>query len=98
MAWLPEGLSVFSWCLHSISTHEITFTGQDTANGRVHLFNRNGLVWEGNDEVLDVGGHYVDEYVRDGDRWRIRHREERTVYMVGGEFAAMLNKMVARQG
>lgn len=89
-AWMPDALSVFECCMHSTSTHEIRFTGPDTANGRVHVFNRNGVRWEGVTEVVDVGAVYEDTYARNGDRWRFESRVEHTTYMTGGRFAAMI--------
>ena len=97
-AWMPGALAIFTWCLHSISTHEIRFTGPDTATGRVHVFNRNGLVWEGQDEVFDVGGRYLDEYVRLGDRWRFARRVESLTYLHGGGFAEVVRGLAAAAG
>lgn len=94
-AWMPDALSVFEFCLHSTSTHEIRFTGPDTANGRVHVFNRNGVRWEGATEIVDVGAVYEDTYARDGDRWRFANRVEHTTYMTGGRFAAMIRDAAA---
>jgi hypothetical protein len=95
-AWMPEGLSMFSWSLHSVLTHEIRFTGNDAATGRVHLFNRNGLEWKGRPEIFDVGGRYLDEYRRTGDTWRFSRRTEETLYATGGEFAAIVRDLAAR--
>jgi hypothetical protein len=94
-AWMPDALSVFEFCLHSTSTHEIRFTGPDTANGRVHVFNRNGVRWEGASEIVDVGAVYEDAYARDGDRWRFASRVEHTTYMTGGRFADMIRGAAA---
>ncbi|MFZ4517100.1 MAG: nuclear transport factor 2 family protein [Microthrixaceae bacterium] len=94
-AWMPQGLSVFTWSLHSVLTHEIRFTGPDTATGRVHLFNRNGVEWEGRMEFCDVGGLYLDEYRRVGDSWRFSRRTERSHYIAGGEFAALVRGLAA---
>jgi hypothetical protein len=91
-AWMPDALSVFEFCLHSTTTHEITFTGPDTANGRVHVFNRNGVRWEGASEIVDVGAVYEDGYARDGHRWRFASRVEHTTYMTGGRFADMIRE------
>lgn len=91
-AWFPEAFAAFEWCMHSMSTHEITFIDQDEASGRVHVFNRNGVNHEGNSEILDVGAVYHDTYVRAGDRWRFSARIEHTLYITGGAFAAMLNE------
>lgn len=91
-AWMPDALSIFEFCLHSSSTHEIRFTGPDTANGRVHVFNRNGVHWEGAREIVDVGAVYEDNYARDDDRWRFASRVEHTTYATGGRFAAMIRE------
>ena len=73
-AWMPDALSMFTWSLHSVHTHEIAFTGPEIATGRLHLFNRNGLEWNGRPELFDVGGRYLDEYrVVDG-HWRFARR------------------------
>jgi hypothetical protein len=92
-AWMPDAMSVFTWCMHSISTHEIRFTGDDEATGRVHLFNRNGVDWDGTPEVLDVIGLYLDRYVRDGDRWRFAERVESLRDLVGGNFADVVRSI-----
>jgi hypothetical protein len=94
-AWMPDAMSLFEWCLHSVLTHEIRFTGDDTATGRVHLFNRNGLTWEGEPELLDVGGVYLDEYVRTGANWRFRVRTEHVHYIEGDRFAALVRQLAA---
>ncbi len=96
-AWMPGAMSIFTWTMHSIYTHEIHFTGPDRAVGKVHLFNRNGVEWEGAAEILDIGGFYRDEYVRVGDTWRFASRVEDTVYVDGGGFAAMLRDLIAKQ-
>ncbi len=92
-AWLPEGLAAFTWCMHSVFTHEIRFTGPDTAAGRVHLFNRNGVDWEGEAELLDVSGLYLDEYARVGNGWKFKRREEKTLAIQGGHFAALVRQI-----
>ena len=93
---MPDALGMFAWSLHSVLTHEIRFTGSDTATGRVHLFNRNGLEWNGRPELFDVGGRYLDEYRRTGDTWRFSRRVEETLYVTGGEFAAVVRDLAAR--
>lgn len=93
--WMPDAMSVFEFCLHSTSTHEVRFTGPDTATGRVHVFNRNGVRWEGAPEIFDVGAVYEDTYAQDGDRWRFTSRVEHTTYMTGGAFAAMIRDAAA---
>lgn len=97
-AWMPGAMSIFTWTMHSIFTHEIHLTGPDRATGKVHLFNRNGVEWEGEAEILDIGGFYRDEYVRVGDAWRFATRVEDTVYVDGGGFARMLRGMIAKMG
>jgi hypothetical protein len=94
--WMPGALAAFTWSLHSAFTHEIRFTGPDTAVGRVHLFNRNGVEWEGRMELCDVGGVYLDEYRRVGDGWRFSRRTERTDYITGGAFAAVVREVAAK--
>jgi len=89
-AWMPGAMSVFAFTLHTTATHEIRFTGPDTATGRVHVFNRNGVQWEGARELFDVGAVYEDTYVRVGGAWRIASRIERSSYMGGGRFADMI--------
>ncbi len=91
--WMPAAMSVFTWCMHSISTHEIRFTGPGEATGRVHLFNRNGVEWEGEPELLDVGGLYLDDYVLAGDRWRFSRRVEQIRFVEGGKFAELLRQL-----
>jgi hypothetical protein len=95
-AWLPGAMSVFAWSLHSILTHEVRFTGAGTAAGRVHLFNRNGVEWEGTRELCDIGGVYLDEYRRTGDQWRFTSRVEDIRYITGGGFAALVRDLAAK--
>ena len=95
-AWLPAAMSVFAWSLHSILTHEIRFTGTGTATGRVHLLNRNGVEWMGTPELCDIGGVYLDEYRRAGDRWRFTRRVESIRYITGGAFAALVRDLAAK--
>lgn len=83
-AWMPASLSVFAFSLHTTSTHEVRFTGPDTATGRVHVLNRNGVVWEGRSELVDVGAVYEDAYVLREGRWRFASRVEHTAYVSGG--------------
>lgn len=95
-AWLPEALAIFTFCLHTTSTHEIRFTSPDHATGRVHVFNRNGVVWQDEHQVFDVGAIYHDTYARVGDGWRFASRVERTAYFTGGTFADMIRDAVAK--
>jgi hypothetical protein len=83
-AWLPGAMAIFTFSLHTTATHEIRFTGADTATGRVHVFNRNGVEWEGAAEIFDVSAVYDDTYRRVGDAWRIAGRIERTLCLAGG--------------
>jgi hypothetical protein len=96
-AWMPGALSLFTWSLHSISTHEVRFTGPGTATGRVHLVNRNGVEWEGEAELVDIVGLYLDDYVRVGDRWCFAARRERILSVVGGRFADVV-RSISRLG
>ena len=93
-AWMPGAMSVFTFCLHTTATHQVRFTGPDAAVGRVHVFNRNGVAWEGRPELFDVGAVYDDTYVRAGDGWRISRRVEYTAYVAGGGFADMIRSMI----
>lgn len=94
-AWMPGAMSVFTFCLHSISTHEIRFHDDDRASGRVHVFNRNGVDWEGTAELMDVSAIYEDEYRRQGDRWTIHRRVEHTLVVDGGRFAEVVRSLMA---
>ncbi|MGI9578196.1 MAG: nuclear transport factor 2 family protein [Microthrixaceae bacterium] len=91
-AWMPDAMAAFRWCLHSMFTHEITFTGDRSATGRVHVFNRNGVEWEGKPEIVDVGAVYHDRYTSDGGHWRFAERIEKTNYIEGGKFADMIRE------
>jgi hypothetical protein len=93
-AWMVGAMATFAFCLHTTATHEIRFIGSDTAVGRVHVFNRNGVEWKGQHELFDVGARYEDAYVRLGDTWRMTSRIEHTIYMTGGAFADMIRNMV----
>ena len=86
-AWMPGAMAIFTFTLHTTATHEIRFTGPDIAAGRVHVFNRNGVQWEGAAEIFDVSAVYEDTYRRVGDSWRIARRVERTLCLTGGRFA-----------
>ncbi len=94
-AWMPDAMAAFTYGMHSISTHEIRFVDATSARGRVHLFNRNGVEWEGEAEVVDVGAVYEDSYRLVGDAWRFAARIERVQYIVGGHFAAMVRDLAA---
>ena len=94
-AWMPDALGAFAWSLHSVFTHEIRFTGADAAVGRAHLFNRNGVEWDGRMELCDVGGAYLDEYRRADGVWRFSRRAVRTYYITGGGFAAVVRDIAA---
>ena len=94
-AWMPGAMAVFTFCLHTTTTHEVRFTGPDSATGRVHVFNRNGVEWEGRSEIFDVSAIYEDTYERVGDGWRISSRTERTLCMTGGAFADMIRGLAS---
>lgn len=96
-AWMPGAMAIFTFCLHTTATHEIRFTGPDTATGRVHVFNRNGVDWEGEAEIFDVSAVYKDTYQRVGDGWRIGGRTERTLCLTGGRFADMIRDIADRR-
>jgi hypothetical protein len=93
-AWMVGAMATFAFCLHTVATHEIRLTGPDEATGRAHVFNRNGVEWEGRTELFDVGAWYEDTYVRIGGAWRIASRIEHTTYMTGGSFADMIRSVV----
>ncbi len=90
-AWMPEAMSVFSWSLHSLSTHRLRFTGENAATGALHVFARHGLTWEGAAELMDVSAVYHDEYVRTPDGWRFAARREDTRVIAGGRFAEIVS-------
>jgi hypothetical protein len=94
-AWMPGAMAIFTFTLHTTATHEIRFTGPDTATGRVHVFNRNGVEWEGAAEIFDVSAVYEDTYRRVGDAWRISGRTERTLCLTGGRFADAIRSSIA---
>lgn len=93
-AWMPGALAVFTFTLHTTATHEIRFTGADTATGRVHVFNRNGAEWEGVSEIVDVSAVYHDAYRRAGDAWRITSRAEQTLCVAGGKLAEVIRQSI----
>lgn len=94
-AWLPGAMAVFTFSLHTTATHEIRFTGTDAATGRVHVFNRNGVDWDGAAEIFDVSAVYHDTYRRVGDAWRIAGRIERALCLTGGRFADVIRRSIA---
>jgi hypothetical protein len=94
-AWMPGAMAIFTFSLHTTATHEIRFTGPDNATGRVHVFNRNGVEWEGVAEIFDVSAIYDDTYRRVGDAWRIAGRIERTLCLTGGRFADVIRSSIA---
>lgn len=96
--WMVGAMANFAFTLHTTSTHEIRLTGPATAVGRCHVFNRNGVEWDGRRELFDVGAWYEDTYSRIGGAWRIASRIEHTTYMSGGSFADMILKMINDPG
>lgn len=93
-AWMPDAMALFTWSMHSMSTEQVTFTGDDIATGSVHVLARHGLTWEGVDELMDVSAVYRDEYVRAGDGWRFSVRTEDTYAITGGAFAELVRASV----
>ncbi len=91
-AWMPTALSIFEFSMHTTSTHEVNFTDWDAATGRVHVFNRNGVQWEGRAEIVDVGAVYEDTYARADGAWRFASRVEHTKYITGGTFADLIRQ------
>jgi hypothetical protein len=94
-AWMPGALAAFTFCMHTTATHEIRFTGPDTATGRVHVFNRNGAEWDGAREIVDVSAVYEDTYLRRDGRWRIAGRIEHTIAVTGGALAQLIRDAAA---
>jgi hypothetical protein len=92
--WMVGAMATFAFSVHTTATHEIRFTGPDSATGRAHVFNRNGVEWNGQAELFDVGARYEDTYVRVGTSWRIASRIEHTTSLSGGSFADMIRTMI----
>jgi hypothetical protein len=91
-AWMPGAMRMFTWSMHSISTHRLAFTGEREATGSLHAFARHGLTWEGVDELMDVNVIYRDEYFRTNDGWRFASRREDTLHIAGGRFAELVTR------
>ena len=89
-AWMPQAMSAFRWALHSMSTHTVVFEDEDHARGTQHVLARQGVEFEGAEEVMDVGAIYEDRYVRTPDGWRFAGRIEHTKYITGGKFAELV--------
>jgi SnoaL-like domain len=89
-AWMAQAMTVFSWSMHSMSTHRIAFTSADAARGSVHVFARHGVTWEGVEQLMDVSAVYHDEYVCTSGGWRFASRIEQTYTITGGPFAEMI--------
>jgi hypothetical protein len=83
-------MAPFTWSMHSISTHRLTFTGERAATGSLHAFARHGLTWKGVDELMDVNVIYRDEYHRTDEGWRFGTRREDTLSITGGRFAELV--------
>jgi hypothetical protein len=96
-AWMPEAMALFTWSLHSLSTHRIEFTDRHEASGTLHVFARHGLVWEGVDELMDVNAIYHDTYIHTADGWRMASRREETLLITGGRFAEIVSASLTRQ-
>ena len=89
---MPGAMALFTWSMHSISTHRLTFTGERAATGRCTRSRAHGLTWEGVDELMDVNVIYRDEYVRTDDGWRFASRREDTLHIAGGRFAELVTR------
>ena len=96
-AWMPEAFAIFLWTMHSMSTQEIRFADADHASGSTHVIARHGVAWEGEEQLMDVGGTYADDYVRTVEGWRFAARTEHTVYFLGDSFADVARE-AARRG
>lgn len=94
--WMGEAMAMFSWSMHSVSTHRIDFSGFDTATGSMHVFARHGLTWEGVEELMDVSALYHDEYIRTPAGWRFASRREQTNAVTGGRFAELVRATLPR--
>lgn len=94
-AWMPEAMALFTWSMHSMSTQRIAFIGDDEAIGDVHVLARHGLMWEGDEELMDVSAVYHDRYVRTPEGWRFAARTEETLAIVGGRFAEVVRAGLA---
>ena len=94
-AWMPGAMALFTWSMHSVSTHRLSFRGEREAGGSLHAFARHGLTWKGFDEVMDVNVIYRDEYVRTDAGWRFAARREDTLLISGGRFAEIVTKSLA---
>ncbi len=91
--WLPDAMALFTFHLHTAATHEIGFSDCDHAEGRLQVFNRGGVEWEGQHEIVDVSAIYHDTYVKVGETWLFSSRVEQTVAVVGGAFAATVREV-----
>ncbi len=91
-AWMPGAMALFSWSMHSISTHRLEFTDERKATGSLHAFARHGLTWEGVDELMDVNVIYRDEYLRTDNGWLFASRREDTLHVAGGRFAELVTR------
>ena len=95
-AWMPQAMSSFSWTLHSMSTHRLRLTDEDTATGKLHVFARHGLTWEGTTELMDVSAVYHDQYFRTSAGWKFAARREETLTITGGRFAELVSARIRR--
>lgn len=89
-AWMPQAMALFTWSMHSLSTHRLSFAGEREATGSLHVFARHALTWEGVDELMDVNAIYRDEYSKTDDGWRFASRREDTLLITGGRFAEIV--------
>lgn len=95
-AWMPQAMALFTWTLHSVSTHRLEATGPDTAKGSLHVVSLHGLTFDGAKEVMNATGVYRDEYVRTPAGWRFAARREDMLSITGGRFAEMAAARIRR--
>lgn len=78
-AYLVKALEKFSGMQHMLGLPQIRIEG-DKASARTICFNPMVLQKDGAPHVFFVGIWYVDELVRTGAGWRIKHRAEEFSY------------------
>ena len=82
-AWLEKALAPFAAMMHAIGNTSLELHG-DRASGRTYVTNPMGFPKDdGSLHVFTVYAHYVDEFVRTKDGWRISQRIEEAQLMDG---------------
>ncbi len=82
-AWLEKALAPFSQMMHFIGNTTLELAG-DTGHGRTYVVNPMGFPNpDGSSHVFTVYAHYVDEFVRTAEGWRIARRVEEQALLVG---------------